>query len=63
MRLNYSSQNWNGNAFFDEARLATSLADIAPAAGGTVPGPASIVRLGMNLASGLATAFRRRARP
>ena len=38
VRLNYYSQNWNGNAFFDEPRLSTDLAGLALA----VPEPMSI---------------------
>jgi hypothetical protein len=39
-RLNYDSLNWDGAATFDEARLGTTLASIAPAA---VPEPSGLV--------------------
>lgn len=52
-RLNYSSQNWNGSVFFDEAILATDLADIAA----IIPEPASVLVLGLG---GAAVAARRR---
>ena len=60
-RLNYVDQNWTGNANFDEARLGTSLADIAPLVS-SVPEPGSVVLLGMGLIGTLGLAIRRRAR-
>lgn len=29
-RLNYAARDWNGNVFFDEPRLATSVASLVP---------------------------------
>ena len=51
-RLNYSAFQWNGNAFFDEPRLSTTLAGIA------VPEPTSLALLGLG---GLTLLRRRRA--
>ena len=42
-RLNYTSFQWNGNAFFDEPRLATDLAGLSLA----VPEPAGLAALGL----------------
>ncbi len=53
-RLNYSSFQWNGNAFFDEPRLSTDLAGLGLA----VPEPASLASLAVGA---LFLARRRRA--
>jgi PEP-CTERM motif len=41
-RLTYASMDYTGNAFFDEARLGTSLASIAPTPS-AVPEPSSVI--------------------
>jgi hypothetical protein len=58
-RLNYSALNWNGDATFDEQRLGTTLASIAPTA---VPEPSSMILLGAGSIAALAVRSRRRAR-
>jgi hypothetical protein len=57
-RLNYTEQGWAGDAFFDEARLGTSLASIAPTA---VPEPSSVILLGAGSIAALVVRSRRRA--
>jgi hypothetical protein len=57
-RLNYVETNWDGGAFFDEARLGTTLASIAPA---PVPEPSSVILLGAGSIVGLVVRSRRRA--
>jgi PEP-CTERM motif len=58
-RLTYSAQNWDGDATFDEQRLGTTLASIAPVA---VPEPSSMILLGAGSIAALAVRSRRRAR-
>jgi hypothetical protein len=58
-RLNYSALNWNGAATFDEQRLGTTLASIAPTA---VPEPSSMILLGAGSIAALAVRSRRRSR-
>jgi hypothetical protein len=58
-RLNYYTENWNGDATFDEQRLGTTLASIAPTA---VPEPSSMILLGAGSIAALAVRSRRRAR-
>jgi hypothetical protein len=41
-RLNYDAVNWDGQSYFDQAALGTTLASIAPTLSGSVPEPASI---------------------
>jgi hypothetical protein len=53
VRLNYTAFQWNGSAFFDEPRLASSLAGLA-----LVPEPASLSLLALG---GMAMLRRRRA--
>ncbi len=57
-RLNYAAYDYTGDAFFDEARLGTTLASIAPAAT-VVPEPTSLVLTALGGLSALG-AFRRR---
>jgi PEP-CTERM motif len=54
-RLNYAEQGWAGDAFFDEARLGTTLASIGP-----VPEPTSMVLLGVGSLAALVVRSRRR---
>jgi PEP-CTERM motif len=58
-RLNYAAFNWDGDATFDEARLGTTLASIAPS---SVPEPSSMILLGAGSIAALAVRSRRRAR-
>ncbi len=58
-RLTYTSRNFNGNASFDGARLATSL-DALVGTPAAVPEPGSLVLLALGLASGAVLANRRR---
>jgi hypothetical protein len=55
-RLNYAEQGWDGDAFYDEARLGTTLASIGP-----VPEPSSMVLLGAGSIAALSVRSRRRA--
>jgi hypothetical protein len=57
-RLNYTEQGWAGDAYFDEARLGTTLASIAPTA---VPEPSSVILLGAGSIAALVVRSRRRA--
>jgi hypothetical protein len=57
-RLNYAALNWDGDATFDEARLGTTLASIAPS---SVPEPSSMILLGAGSLAALAVRSRRRA--
>jgi PEP-CTERM motif len=57
-RLNYVEQGWAGDAYFDEQRLGTTLASIAPTA---VPEPSSVILLGAGSIVGLVVRSRRRA--
>jgi hypothetical protein len=59
VRLNYAETGWDGNAGFDEARLGTTLASIAPTA---VPEPSSVILLGAGSIAALVVRSRRRAR-
>ena len=52
-RLNYTAQNWDGNVFFDGARLSSDLAGL----GGVIPEPATAAVLALG---GLALLGRRR---
>jgi hypothetical protein len=56
-RLNYAAFNWDGDATFDEARLGTTLASIAPS---SVPEPSSMILLGAGSIAALAVRSRRR---
>jgi hypothetical protein len=56
IRLNYAEQGWDGDAFYDEARLGTTLASIGP-----VPEPSSMVLLGAGSIAALSVRYRRRA--
>jgi hypothetical protein len=56
-RLNYAETDWDGDAAFDEARLGTTLASIAPS---TVPEPTSMVLLGVGSLTALVIRSRRR---
>jgi PEP-CTERM motif len=58
-RLNYAETAWDGDAFFDEARLGTSLASIGPA---PVPEPSSVILLGLGSLVALGIQSRRRSR-
>jgi hypothetical protein len=57
-RLNYAALNWDGDATFDEARLGTTLASIAPS---SLPEPSSMILLGAGSLAALAVRSRRRA--
>ncbi len=59
-RMNYTAQNWNGQSYFDQVELGTSLSSIAPAT--SVPEPASIAMTVLGCGSFAVGAFLRRRR-
>lgn len=55
-RLNYSSRNWNGNAFFDGVKVSTTLEGL----GGEIPEPSTVVMVTLAGLGLVATRLRRK---